>query len=851
MAPVEPTDDELGEEILKRRRAREHFVDYVEYISGMPAPAHSRLLCSYLDMTIERKIKRLIVCMPPGAAKALALNTPIATPSGGTTMGQLRVGDYVFDEKGEPTRVKWVSPIWRDRPVYEVVTSDGERIIADKDHEWLVRLCRKRPVSKLKTTKWLADRCSSRSGIEDRKPAIKAAAAINLPHRPLIIDPYVFGIWLGDGCKTNGVITTADQFIVDQLKAREGNVRVCSSPGQNGKAKTYRIGPNLRNDGVTWADTFINRLRRLGVWKNKHIPNEYFFASKSQRLLLLQGLIDSDGTVSPRGQVDFCNTNKVLADQVRELVFSLGIKASINSTPAMLNGIRHGTAYKVCFYMSEASLMPRKRNRCRDAEKYTNRYMSVTPAGYADTVCIEVDSPSHLFLCGRSLLPTHNSFYISRHFGAYYLSKFPEHSIIAATHTDDFANTWGRRVRNVIASQKHQILFPGMNISEDSRAAGRWETDKGGEYNAAGVGGNITGRRSNLALIDDPISGIADAESQAKRDDLWAWYGADFYSRLKKDGVIILVQTRWHLDDLAGRLISAQQNGGEKWTIINLPAIAKEKDPLGRKVGEALWPEEYPIERLLTIKKQPSMTPRMWESLYQQSPVLEAGNIIKRSWFRVWGQKDPPKCKYVVQSWDTAVSKKDDAAYSACTTWGVFEEPDSGLPSMILLSAFRRRMNYPELRKMAQRLAYDYLDDNYEFPSQSKKKRAPDIILVEDMSSGSQLIPDLGKAGILATPVRPKMYGDKNARVHLASDLMENGRVWVPGQPPGFTMARRWAEEFIIACISYPAANSRDYVDTLSQAIIRVKKSGWVTNSEDWKEEKPWRVGARATAMYG
>ncbi len=128
-------------------------------------------------------------------------------------------------------------------------------------------------------------------------------------------------------------------------------------------------------------------------------------------------------------------------------------------------------------------------------------------------------------------------------------------------------------------------------------------------------------------------------------------------------------------------------------------------------------------------------------------------------------------------------------------------------------------MDYPELRKMAQRLAYDYLDDNYEFPALSKKKREPDLILVEDMSSGSQLIPDLIRAGISCTPVRPKQYGDKDMRVHLSTDLMENGRVWVPGQPPNYTTARRWAEEVIVACTSYPAADSRDWVDSITGTL--------------------------------
>lgn len=498
-----------------------------------------------------------------------------------------------------------------------------------------------------------------------------------------------------------------------------------------------------------------------------------------------------------------------------------------------------------------------RRRRARESSADYVAYISRTePPAHSRLLCEYLDMAIERKITRLMVFmpPGHaKSFYISRHFPAYYLSKFPDHSVIAASHTDDFANTWGRRVRNVICSREHQLLFPDIQISEDSRASGRWETNHGGEYNAAGVGGNITGRRSNLALIDDPISGIVDAESPAVRESLWQWYGADFYPRLKKDGIIIIVQTRWHLEDLAGMLIASEKAGGEKWTVLSLPAIALEKDPLGRKVGEALWPSEYPIERLNTIKKQPSMSPRTFQSLYQQSPVLETGNIIKRSWFRIWTEKDPPKCKMIIQSWDTATSKKESAAYSACTTWGIFEEKDTGLPSMILLSAFRKRMDYPELRKMAQRLAYNYKDDVYEFPAEQKIKLEPDIILIEDQSSGSDLIPDLRRAGVSAIPIKPRQYGDKNTRVQLSSDLMENGRIWVPGQPPLFTGARRWAEEFILACVAFPSANSRDFVDCMTQAILRVKKTGFVRNSEDLIEPSYTRIGKQAIrpTLYG
>lgn len=446
------------------------------------------------------------------------------------------------------------------------------------------------------------------------------------------------------------------------------------------------------------------------------------------------------------------------------------------------------------------------------------------------------------------------SFYISRHFGAYYLSKFPDHSIIAATHTEDFSNTWGKRVRNLIGTKEHQLLFPGIAVSDDSRASGRWELTSGAEYNSAGVGGNITGRRSNLSLIDDPIASAEDADSPAVRDSLWDWYGSDLYPRLKKDAVVIIVQTRWSQDDLAGRLLAAEKQGGEKWTVISLPAIAEKNDQLGRKEGEALWPEEYPLERLKTIRAQPSTTARRWSALYQQNPITDTGNIIKRQWVRVWDQKEPPKCHFIIQSWDTAITAKDKSAFSVCLTFGVFKEEKTDIPSIILLSRYRERIEYPELRKMAQRLAVNYLDDSREHPMDGhKKKLPPDMVLIESKATGEPLIADLSRAGIVATRFNPARYGDKTGRLMLCTDIFENGRFYVPGQPPHYTMPRRWADDYINSLIAFPASASRDDADATSQAILRIKSSGWVKNSLDFVEEKPFRVGGnhRSEPLYG
>ena len=401
----------------------------------------------------------------------------------------------------------------------------------------------------------------------------------------------------------------------------------------------------------------------------------------------------------------------------------------------------------------------------------------------------------------------------SLYYPAFYLSKNPKHNIITVSHTESFAEQWG----------------------------------------ATGVGGTVTGRRADMVICDDLLKGIDDAESKLVRDNMWDWWGSDLSTRLKPSGVMVIIGTRWHLDDIIGRVMAAEkQRGGDKWDKVVLPALAKKDDPLGRKEGEALWPEWESEVALARRRNQPSMTARQWESLYQQSPVLDQGNLVKREWIRIWNQKEPPKCTFIIQSWDTAITAKDKSAYSVCLTFGVFHEDKTDMPSVILLSRWRGRVDYPDLRKMAQRLATNYLDDDMLHPAEGNRKKPPDMVLIEAKATGEPLIADLHRAGISTTRFNPNKHGDKNARLMLATDIFENGRFWVPGQPPNYTMPRRWAEEYVNSLLSFPASDSRDDADATSQAIIRLKASGWVKNSLDIVEERPFRVGSRSQhALYG
>jgi len=484
-----------------------------------------------------------------------------------------------------------------------------------------------------------------------------------------------------------------------------------------------------------------------------------------------------------------------------------------------------------------------RRRRARESTAGYIEYVSGRPmARHAQFVArkfdrLEAGEFNQLLIC---MPPGHKKSWTAQHFISRFMARNPGVPVIHASHTQKLVARWGGRIRNIFNSPEHQRLYPGVTVSSDVRASDEWETDAGASYIAAGVDTAIQGRRGGLVVIDDPLRSISDAESQTVRDTLWEWYGGDIGSRLLPNAKIVLIQTRFHLDDLAGRLLQAARDGyGRPWETCILPAIAEENDPFGREPGDALWPEEYSLAWLEAKRNEPQMTKRLWASLYQQSPTVDSGGIIDRSWFKLWRSTEPPQLKFVLQSWDTALTANKDSAFCACTTWGVFEEPETRAPAVILMSAVRNRWEWPDLRRMAQRLGMDYRDDQINMPRTPDGKHKPDMILVEAKANGQALLLDLMRAGLSVMGFNPDKYGDKIARVRLVTDLIENGRVYLPAAPPTFLHPRKWAEEFLDQCAQFPAAASRDYVDTMTQAFLRIKASGWVANTENIVPDRP------------
>jgi predicted phage terminase large subunit-like protein len=404
---------------------------------------------------------------------------------------------------------------------------------------------------------------------------------------------------------------------------------------------------------------------------------------------------------------------------------------------------------------------------------------------------------------------------------AWFLGKYPGKKIIQTSNTAELAVGFGRKVRNLVDSEQYAKIFPNVNLRSDSKAAGRWATNSGGEYFAIGVGGTVTGKGADLLIIDDPHSeqeAALAATSPEIFDKVYEWYTSGPRQRLQPGGSIVVVMTRWSKKDLTGRIIqsSIDKEGNDDWEVIDFPAILPSGNPL--------WPEFWSLEELLSLQSE--LPAGKWNAQYQQSPTSEEGAIVKREWWKIWEPDRPPVCEFIIQSWDTAFTKSERSDYSACTTWGVFykdENPND--PNVILLDAFKKRMEFPELKEKAF--------NHY-------KEWEPDAFIVEAKASGAPLIFELRAMGIPVSEFTPSRGNDKMVRINSVSDLFASGKVWAPGT--------RWADELIEEMAAFPNSDHDDLVDSTTQALIRFRKGGFLRLNSD-EDDEPLRF-KRKMAYY-
>lgn len=400
---------------------------------------------------------------------------------------------------------------------------------------------------------------------------------------------------------------------------------------------------------------------------------------------------------------------------------------------------------------------------------------------------------------------------------AWFLGQFPHKKVIQASNTAELAQGFGRKVRNLVDSEAYKEIFPALTLSTDSKAAGRWNTNKGGDYFAIGVGGTMTGRGADLMIIDDPHSeaeAVAAETNPEVYDKVYEWYTSGPRQRLQPGGAIVIVATRWSKRDLCAQVLKASaQRGGDEWEVIEFPAILPS--------GNALWPQFWPLEDMLKLKA--TLTNSKWMAQYQQNPTSDTAATIKREWWKPWEDEDPPECEYILQVWDTAFEASNRADYSAGTTWGVFYHPDADgnlKPNIILLNAIKDRVEFPTLKRMVL---------------EQYKAYQPDGLIVEKKASGAPLIYELRAMGVPVsefTPVRGTTNNPNNkaARLNAVASIFESGVVWAPNAA--------WAEEVIDEVASFPSGEHDDYVDTVVMALLRFRQGGFLRLPSDEVEEE-------------
>jgi predicted phage terminase large subunit-like protein len=431
-----------------------------------------------------------------------------------------------------------------------------------------------------------------------------------------------------------------------------------------------------------------------------------------------------------------------------------------------------------------------------------------------DRVCVNIP-PRH----GKSLL-------VSTYFPAWYLGRHPNKKVMMVSHTTDLAVDFGRKVRNLIATDRYKEIFPNVSLSHDSKSAGRWNTNQDGEYYACGVGSALAGRGADLLLIDDPHSEqdvLAGNFEVFERAYKWYTFGAR--TRLMPGGRVAIIQTRWHMDDLTGRVIRNMIKDplADQFHVVEFPAILEFENKETLEITEKpLWPEFFDLDALKRTKA--SMPAYQWNAQFQQQPTAEEAAIVKREWWRVWRDERPPACEYTIMTLDAAAEAHNRADFTAITTWGVFFNEEEDMHNIILLEAYKDRIEFPELKQLA--------GEKYE-------EWEPDAFIVEKKSSGTPLYQEMRRAGVFVqeyTPTRGTTNNPntKTARLNSVADMVKEGLCWVP--------EHNWAQDLVEEVAGFPYMQHDDQVDCMIMALMRFRQGGFIHLPTDLREEQGvWR----------
>lgn len=691
-APMDRKSIEQKIRLLEHRKcameARDSLLAFSRYMNPDPdkpddptasrysVQPHHKLIAEAIEELEAGRIMRVALSIPPQHGKLIAHSELVLTPGGFVRHGDLRPGDLVYGSDGMPVQVVAISE--DGIADYEVEFCDGEIVRVHGKHEWAVHVCDEagRPLRVLETEEM--ERRGVRCGTSGRGGRWRFAVdwvRVVGAEAELPIEPYALGAWLGDGASSKAELSFAheDRAVAD------------------GVGQAYPIGAEWshKTTGVGYA-TFGGGLRTLlrvhGLLNNKHIPGAYFTSSIAQRQRLLAGLMDTDGYVHHRTRrACFSTCSARLADDVATLVRTLGMRATVAEFAPVMSSSRiqgRKPVYQVTFSPSESipCLLERKRVDGFAVAYRRRGIKAIRRCAPLSGRCIQVDAEDGVYLVGRGLVPTHNSQLTSRNGPAWIAGRNPWKNFIIGTYSQDFANEFGADVRNLMLDPRYEHVFPETKLRTDSKSKEHMVTTKGGKLSFVGRGGTGTGRPADGIFIDDYLKNRQEADSLAVRNECWGWFTSVMNSRAHGLTFMIIVATRWSEDDIIGRLTDSRnkhykESVARQWTVINVPAIQDDPEiaaTLGKKVGDALWPERFPLPLLTTAKE---MDPLTFSALYQGKPTPPEGAFYKRDDIHTYGSVDElPKNLAYYGGGDLAVSPERNADSSVVGTAGIDED---------------------------------------------------------------------------------------------------------------------------------------------------------------------------------
>lgn len=655
--------------------AKNNLSDFAEYVFGFDNGKHHNewynILMNKLrtpkdgdlDSPLEPAPKgwvnhRINLMAPRNHAKALSLDTKIYTEHGATTIKDVQAGQKIVGDDGQLTVVLNKSEIFHKK-CYEIEFSNGEKITASEDHLWTV-------ITKSRSNYYRTPKTITTAQLQTGMmlPHIEPIKAFSTKH--FEIDPYVLGVWLGDGNSDSGRITNPDDYIVEKVGAYRTSVKLQA-----------RI-PEL-----------TTKLNKNNLLKNKHIPEEYQYGDYEQRRQLVCGLMDTDGTVKADGTYQFDNTNLKIIKGLQRLLRSFGISSTICESKGSYKRnnkvIECKTTYRLNF-QSDIDLfsLPRKLHKHKKGTP-KKRYIYIKNVKEVETVptqCLMVDNESKLFLCGDTYLPTHNSTCFTVVNSLWLIGNNPNIRILIVSASAMQAQGFLREIKDkILKSPKYRQVFGDLFPEEANSPGEKWTSSeiivrrsashKDPTVTALGSGGPILSKRADVIICDDILS-VENTRTSAQREKIKQWYNEVLLPVLEPDGVVINIGTAWNLEDLLHEQVKNPRADVRKRYKAILPN------------GESLWPERWPIEKLQELKEETGSI--AFSKSYLNEAISSEDAVFKSSWideakkkgrdrkllYNLEGQ-DQQKMT-VAMGVDLAISQKETGDYTAFAVVGEMED---------------------------------------------------------------------------------------------------------------------------------------------------------------------------------